>query len=205
LVVQPGKQTNVIDVVSCTQWFWTPAPFCPQFASVVHDAGEHQFPAQVAPLAVQSAFVAQGSPTFPLDDAQTNPEPPRACWQNVSVKGAQSLEEVQPGKHENVLPEFWMQWFAMPAVLEPQLVSAVPMHDWLHQEPWQVAGEVHGLQGEVVPVLQGSPTCPFVAAQIDPVAPLPIGWHVVPAYGKQSALLEHPGKQMLTLLPFCTQ
>jgi hypothetical protein len=87
--------------------------------------------------------------------------------------------------------------------LDPQLVSVADVHDWLHHDPLHVAGAVHALH--VVPLLQGSPTFPFVAAQIDPVIPPPIGWQVVPAIGKQSALLVQPGKQMLTLFPFLTQ
>jgi hypothetical protein len=37
----------------------------------------HQLPAQFAPVCVQSLFVLHGSPTCPLDVAQTKPEPPR--------------------------------------------------------------------------------------------------------------------------------
>jgi hypothetical protein len=46
----------------------------------------------------------------------------------VSGYGAQSSDEVQPGKHENMFVEFWMQWFATPAVLDPQLVSVLDVH-----------------------------------------------------------------------------
>jgi hypothetical protein len=123
----------------------------------------------------------------------------------VFAYGAQSLDEVHPGKHEKALAAFCMQWFATPAVFDPQLVSVFEAHGLLHHEPWHVPW-VHGLQGELGPALQGSPMSPFVAAQIDPdVAVLLMGWHVVPENGVQSAFVEHPGKQMSTLLPLSTQ
>lgn len=111
---------------------------------------------------------------------------------------------VHPGKQENAFEEFCTQWLVTPALLVPHFVSVPELHDSLHHAPIQVpcAQAVHG---EFAAVLHGSPMFPFVAAQIDPVVPPPIGWHVVPANGVQSALVEQPGKQMSTLLPFKTQ
>jgi len=106
------------------------------------------------------------------------------------------LPVVHPGKHEYVPPVFATQSLLMPAVLLPQLVSVLEAHVVLHHVPSQVVPAAQALQGEVVAVLQGSPTSPLVPAQIDPVPPLPMGWQVVPATGVQSAFVVHPGKQM---------
>jgi hypothetical protein len=61
-----------------------------------------------------------------------------------------------------------------PAVLDPQLVSVLEAHVWLHHAPWQLP-LVQAVHGELVPVLHGSPMAPLVPAQIVPVAPPEMG------------------------------
>jgi hypothetical protein len=92
----------------------------------------------------------------------------------------------------------------MPAELLPQLVSVLDVHVVSHQLAWQVPA-VQAAHGEGVASLQGSPMSPFVPAQINSDAFPTVGWQVVPEMGEQSAFVEHPGKQMYSLLPFSTQ